>query len=164
MIQENKVIEGVGKDAEIVVNENGGKQSKTPLSMHLIDPRFLGKIANLNVIKPEHRAIAFIASFMEGYTENHLLFAMEAIEPNKENILYRIGKVLQEGADRYEPNNWRLIPQESHINHALIHLLASVMGDTQDNHLDHALCRLMMAYATHTSSNFSYKEYIKKAS
>lgn len=161
-MEENKLIEGVGKDAEIVVNENGGKQSKTPLSMHLIDPRFLGKVANLHVLKPEHQAISYISNYMNGYTDNHLISAIEAIEPDKDKILLRIGTVLEEGAERYEPNNWRLIPQESHINHALIHLLASAMGDTQDNHLDHALCRLMMAFATSKSKEFDYKEYIKK--
>lgn len=161
-MEENKIIDGVGKDAEIVVNENGGKQSKSPMAMHLIDPKFLGKISNLHCINIENKAITFISSFMEGYTENHLLWAIEAIEPDKNKVLMRIATVLQEGAERYEPNNWRLIPQEEHINHALIHLLASAMGDTQDNHLDHALCRLMMAYATNKSENFDYKEYKKK--
>lgn len=158
----NKVIEGVGKDAEIVVNENGGKQSKSPMAMHLIDPRFLGKLAYLHYIKPEHKAIGYIADLMNGYTEAQLIKAIEELEPDKNKVLVRIATVLQEGAERYEPNNWRLIPQEEHINHALIHLLASAMGDTQDNHLDHALCRLMMAYATNKSKNFDYKEYIKK--
>lgn len=76
----------------------------------------------------------------------------------------RIAKVLQYGADRYEPNNWRLIPEEEHINHALIHIIAHLMGDTQDNHIDHALCRLMMAYSTKKSEDFDYSNYVKKSS
>ena len=36
-----KVIDGVGADAEIVTNERGGKQSKSPMAMHLLDPNFL---------------------------------------------------------------------------------------------------------------------------
>ena len=71
-----------------------------------------------------------------------------------------IAKVLQYGADRYAPNNWRLIPQEEHINHALIHIVAHLAGDTQDEHIDHALCRLMMAYATDKSAGFAYGAYI----
>ena len=39
------LIEGVGKDAEIVTNEKGGKQSKAPMAMHLIDPQFLAWFA-----------------------------------------------------------------------------------------------------------------------
>ena len=39
------MIEGVGKDAEIVTNEKGGKQSKAPMAMHLIS--HLGEIWHL---------------------------------------------------------------------------------------------------------------------
>ena len=81
---------------------------------------------------------------------------------NKDKIITRIAKVLQYGAGRYEPNNWRLIPQEEHINHALIHIIAHLAGDTQDDHIDHALCRLMMAYSTKTSPNFCYINYVSK--
>ena len=57
--------------------------------------------------------------------------------------------------------NWRLIPQEEHINHALIHYYAAMVGDTQDEHIQHCMCRLMMAYATEKSKNFDYSRYIK---
>jgi hypothetical protein len=33
-----------------------------------------------------------------------------------------VGKVLKVGAERYAPDNWRLIPSESHLDHALIHV------------------------------------------
>lgn len=157
------VIEGVGKDAEIVVNENGGKQSKTPMSMHLIDPVFLFMFAVSGQPKLQ-QAMEHIASFEQTGESTHLIKAIHYIEPENAQVLIRIATVMKDGEDRYEPNNWRLIPQEIHINHALIHLLAAYLGDTQDAHLDHALCRLMMAYATETSENFSYTEYKKKAS
>ena len=63
--------------------------------------------------------------------------------------------------DKYEANNWRLIPQEEHINHALIHYYAAMVGDTQDEHIQHCMCRLMMAFATEKSENFDYSRYIK---
>ena len=157
--EEKVVIEGIGKDAEVVTNANGGKQSKSPMAMHLIDPFYLAQIFQFktSVIS---KAIYGIARFMEDTTNiMHLHIALHILEPNEYQRLIRIAKVLQEGASRYAPNNWRLIPQEEHINHALIHLLAAEMGDTQDNHIDHALCRLMMAYATECSPNFSYTEY-----
>ena len=151
----NKIIDGVGKDAEIVVNEKGGKQSKSPMAMHLIDPCFLQLWTNLDLTD----VFMPIGEFMETGEINYLLHAIDCIEPEEAKVLMRIAKVLKEGADKYTPNNWRLIPQEEHINHALIHLLAHEMGDTQDNHLDHALCRLMMAYATKKSENFDYCYY-----
>ena len=35
------IIRGVGKDAKVVTNSKGGKQSKAPIAMHLVDPDFL---------------------------------------------------------------------------------------------------------------------------
>ena len=72
--------------------------------------------------------------------------------------LIEIGKILQIGAEKYTPNNWRLIPQEDHLNHALIHYIAYLAGDTQDNHLQHCMCRLMMAYATECTKGFHYTQ------
>lgn len=156
-------IEGVGKDAEIVTNEQGGKQSKTTMALYLIDPKFLENwVDNLYkaLTNNVHDAIRNIASFMRTGDNGFILTAITYLESDRLQQLIRIGKVLQYGADRYEPNNWRLIPQESHINHALIHLISHLAGDTQDDHLDHALCRLMMAYATTTSPNFKYNDYV----
>lgn len=155
----NKIIEGVGKDAEIVINKAGGKQSKSPMALHLIDPDALYLLTTLTPFDCE--ALGFIRNAMK--TDNPSLFicAIKAIEPSTTQQLIKIGRVLQEGAEKYEPNNWRLIPQEEHVNHALIHLFAATAGDTQDDHLDHAMCRLMMAYATKPSKGFSYTEYVK---
>ena len=157
------VIEGVGKDAEIVVNENGGKQSKSPMAAHLIPPELLETLFTLEKTDIAN-CISEIGSAMvdSDNIQYFLKRALNAIEPNKYQQLTRVAKVMQEGAEKYEPNNWRLIPQEEHINHALIHLFAAALGDTQDNHIDHALTRIMMAYATKPSEGFSYTEYIKK--
>lgn len=161
------VLEGVGKDAEIVTNEQGGKQSKTPMALHLVDPQFLKDwvgFLNFNEYDLDNipTAILQIAVFMETLDKTNIFRAITTIEKDLTKALIRIAKVLQYGADRYEANNWRLIPQESHINHALIHLIAHLMGDTQDDHIDHALCRLMMAYATEKSEGFDYNKYIPK--
>lgn len=167
----NIAIEGVGKDAEIVTNAAGGKQSKTPIAMHLVDPEFLKDIVynaerewevEDNYRASLYHAIYLIGDFMRTDSKINLLLAMDSIEENECKQLIRIAKVLQVGADKYEPNNWRLIPQEEHINHALIHIMAYLMKDTQDNHLDHALCRLMMAYATEVSDGFDYCTFVDK--
>lgn len=175
-----KIIEGVGQDAEIITNDKGGKQSKAPMAMHLVDPKFLedyviDKIHELTYQGMDgastcdkqdeekvdiYTAIQHIAQYMQdGSAKLYLLVAADDLCEGEEQIV-RMAKVLQYGASRYKANNWRLIPEEEHINHALIHLLAAVMGDTQDDHIDHALCRLMMAYATEKSEGFEYGEYV----
>lgn len=160
------VLEGVGRDAEVITNENGGKQSKTPMALHLVDPEFLKEwIDNEleHVPTCDHnlfKAMYNIALFMQSYDKSYLKIAMGRLASSSVDILIRIAKVLQYGAERYEPNNWRLIPQESHINHALIHILAEIMGDKQDSHIDHALCRLMMAMSTSKSPWFDYNDYV----
>lgn len=175
------MIEGVGQDAEIITNAAGGKQSKSPMAMHLVDPKFLEQFASNKAEELEYldegdstcideedvekhscyRAIERIADFMQTGMECYLQMALDTLEDEIQQLI-TIAKVLQYGADRYEPNNWRLIPQEEHINHALIHLVAAVAGDTQDDHIDHALCRLMMALSTKQSEGFSYTRYIPK--
>lgn len=165
-----KVIDGVGADAEIVTNANGGKQSKVPAALHLVDPEFLRDMID----DEDGGVINEITTFMQFGNKSHLLAAINlCIVPSDDACGYwsdelksilKIGKVLQYGVGRYEANNWRLIPQEEHINHALIHYVAYLMGDTQDDHVDHCMCRLMMAYATERSEGFSYTEYIKKSS
>ena len=156
----NKVIGGVGKDAEIITNEAGGKQSKSPLAMHLIDPDFMIRVNNIQD-KDLHFIFDLICLYMSSYKESYLRKALGYLSKYIEkDIFITIGEVLKEGAERYAPNNWRLIPQEEHINHALIHCYAYALGDRQDNHLEHCMCRLMMAYCTDCSSNFKYEEYV----
>ena len=175
------MLEGVGPDTGIVVNDNGGKQSSSPMAMHLVDPTYLLDWASdmagcyeyidesrSTIVDPEniechscYLAIRGIAMYMMSPDSWCLKDAMEHLEGNAIKRMIAIAKVLKYGADRYEPNNWRLIPQEDHINHALIHIIAHLMEDTQDDHIDHALCRLMMALATAPSEGFSYTSYVK---
>lgn len=60
--------------------------------------------------------------------------------------LFDVAAVLSAGAEKYGVDNWRGIPVNEHINHALVHIYAYLSGDTQDNHLGHAACRMMMAH------------------
>jgi hypothetical protein len=59
--------------------------------------------------------------------------------------MLELAKIMEYGAKRYAPNNWRKIPLEDHINHMLMHLFAYNGGDRQDDHLGHALARAAMA-------------------
>ncbi len=63
--------------------------------------------------------------------------------------LLHVGRILQEGAAKYGESNWRGIPTESHLNKALVHIAAHLLGDTQDDHIGHACCRLQMALEKH---------------
>jgi hypothetical protein len=163
-----KVIEGVGQDAEIVVNARGGKQSKSPMAMHLVDPQFLNDWFNSpnEVYLEKNNVIQDITDYMKTGDKSNLLNAVFECNcllhsDDDENLaIVEIAKVLQYGADKYKANNWRLIPQEEHLNHALIHYLAFILGDTQDEHLEHCMCRLMMAYATEKSDKFEYGAYV----
>lgn len=155
--------ESIGPDAGIEVNENGGKQSATVTAMHLIDPEFLLNFANSHINSSLRFAFAYISNFMVTGNKNMLFTAITTINAfNSLDPTFNIGslvtiaQVLKEGAEKYEVNNWRLIPQEEHINHALNHLVAHCLNDVQDDHLDHAMCRLMMAYATEPSEGFKY--------
>jgi hypothetical protein len=56
----------------------------------------------------------------------------------------RVGEVLAEGAKKYAPNNWRLIPSRDHLNHCMIHIAKFLSGDTSEDHAGHAACRMMM--------------------
>lgn len=64
------------------------------------------------------------------------------------NALHVLAGVFALGAKKYARNNWKRIPYEDHINHALAHL-ASLANDEngpgEEDHLAHAFTRLAMA-------------------
>lgn len=59
--------------------------------------------------------------------------------------ILQIGYVLDEGAKKYDENNWRLLDELIHINHALHHIGLYLTGCRADDHLSHAACRMLMA-------------------
>ena len=59
--------------------------------------------------------------------------------------LKRLATVRGLGAIKYPVDNWKGIPVESHLNHALNHIYLFLDGDTEEDHLGHAFCRLMFA-------------------
>lgn len=155
-IENNFKVMGVGPGEPIVVNDKGGKQSNSPYAFHLVDP----DVIMLLVDEPTSGFIEYVTSFMKGQDKSILIDAIQDLAQYKEaSELFSIAKVMKKGADRYEANNWRLIPQESHINHAIAHYLAWKEGDRQDDHISHCMCRLMMAYCTKTSPGFHYTSH-----
>lgn len=163
MTETNKVIEGIGKDAPIETNAQGGQQSRAVGACHLLDPNFLNKMIQDYTSKNTAIEVSFnyITQYMRNLSKISLLETLLTIS-NPIECLFKISEVLKEGAEKYSPNNWRLIPAEEHLNHAIIHLLALLGNDTQDDHKGHAMCRLMMCYATKETEGFSYTEPFKK--
>lgn len=65
--------------------------------------------------------------------------------------LARMALVLEQGAVAHQDpdgSNWRKIPCETHLNHALFHINAWQRGVVGEDHLGHAFTRLMMACET----------------
>lgn len=53
--------------------------------------------------------------------------------------------VLEEGAAKYSPDNWKLVPIEDHINHALLHIFSFMTNFSDAEDLSHGMTRLVMA-------------------
>jgi len=74
------------------------------------------------------------------------------------DVMIRVGKLFRDKSRKYLKNNWRLVPQRAHINHAMAHMWAYIGGDTSDDHLAHANSRLMMAMATEDDRPYDVPE------
>lgn len=149
-------IDGVGKEAEIVVNSSGGKQSKAIGRFDLI-PSIIFKAYAIAKEGIEEKYVDILSLVLRRIVGNIntfvLLKSIIKIEPK---FLEIVAKVLEEGAAKYSRNNWRLISPEDHFNHALIHLYALIEGDTQDDHYAHFLTRIAM-FAEQDENNYDFK-------
>ena len=149
-------IDGVGKEAEIVVNSSGGKQSKAIGRFDLIPSRiFKAYTISKKGIEEKYLDLMMFMSYRiaEDIDTDTLIKSIIGLEPK---FLEIIAKVLEEGAAKYSRNNWRLIAPEDHFNHALIHLYALLEGDTQDDHYAHFLTRIAM-FAEQDENNYDFK-------
>jgi predicted nucleic acid-binding Zn-ribbon protein len=64
-----------------------------------------------------------------------------------------IAMVMEEGVQNgRDASNWRKVPYEVQINHALAHLVAAMMNETDEDHLAHCLTRLAMSVAVRKES------------
>lgn len=145
--------ENGGDNAPIVTNKSGGKQSVAIGDFTLIPKCFSKQFMNAlakDLDEPHvGRAYGLLIEFL---IEPDLDFLIEAIDTLTNEPLTTIARVLEEGLKKYPRDNWKLIPFEEHINHALCHLYMFLKGDIQDRHLDHALTRIALAYETFIES------------
>ena len=80
----------------------------------------------------------------QGGRQSALPYRFDLIDPR---ALFDIAQILAAGAEKYGAENWRQIPINDNLNHALAHINAFLAGDRQDDHLGHAACRAIFALA-----------------
>lgn len=56
-----------------------------------------------------------------------------------------VANVLHGGVDKYGVDNWRGIPVNDHLNHAITHIFAFLAGDKREANLPHAAARVLFA-------------------
>jgi hypothetical protein len=78
----------------------------------------------------------------EGGKQSDVDYAFSAIPPN---AILAVASVFKQGLLRYGRDNWKKIPTEDHINHAVGHSFKHLSGDRTEAHLANAACRALMA-------------------
>jgi len=91
-----------------------------------------------NIVSPD----AETTTNERGGMQSHAPVRFDLIDAK---ALFATAAVLHEGAEKYAPGNWRLIPVRDHLNHLLMHVYAYLDGDRTDEHLSHAVCRAIFA-------------------
>ena len=81
----------------------------------------------------------------KGGKQSSMPYSFMSLDPV---AMFAMTKALKEGRDKYgDDENWRAIPVEEHLDHAIMHIMAYRAGDTSDEHLSHLMCRSMFACA-----------------
>lgn len=104
-----------------------------------------GKVDDMDVVATIVHPDAPTTTNERGGKQSHVPVRFDLIDGK---AMFAMAAVLHDGAEKYSPGNWRLIPTRDHLNHALMHIYAYLSGDRTDDHLSHALCRITFANAT----------------
>ena len=119
--------------AEVESIQNEGEASLCDMLEKCREDRRLGPSADSPIVTNE-----------KGGQQSALKYRLDLLDPK---AMFRLGNVLHEGIQKYAKDNWRLIDTESHLNHAMGHILAYLDSNDEgiEDHLGHAMCRVMMA-------------------
>lgn len=80
----------------------------------------------------------------QGAKQSRLDYAFEEVDGP---AFFGLARVLDYGAKKYGPGNWRGIPERDHLRHVIAHAYLRLMGDESDDHIGHMQCRAHMAMA-----------------
>lgn len=103
----------------------------------------LAYIAAQKAVDPDHSKTVINGT---GGRQSKMEYAVGSADPL---ATLAMAKVQAEGDAKYGKDNWRRIPEQEHLNHALTHIALHQAGDTSEAHLAHALTRVHMAMAMH---------------
>lgn len=87
----------------------------------------------------------------DGGRQSKLEFAVGSADPL---AVLAMAKVQAEGDAKYGKDNWRLISEDDHLSHAMLHIVMHQVGDGDEAHLAHALTRVHMAMAKHLRPDY----------
>jgi hypothetical protein len=124
---------------ELVNNCNSCKNTSRQFCYQCIDSSNFVPRAAIQGVASEEKT-----TNEQGGKQSKLEYAFHLIDAK---AMFALAKVMYEGAQNYEVDNWRKISVDEHINHAQSHIWAHKAGDKQDFHLSHAFTRCMMALA-----------------
>jgi hypothetical protein len=80
-----------------------------------------------------------------GGKQSHVSYRYDLIPPE---VLAVLARIYDYGVKRYDPDNWKKISTEDHLNHVMVHLVAYRAGDRSDDHLGHMMWRAQAALYT----------------
>lgn len=67
--------------------------------------------------------------------------------------LQAVAEAMAKGAARYGDDNWRGLPKEEMVNHAIRHLVLWMAGDRSEPHAAHAAANCLMLVDLEGSAN-----------
>ena len=92
-----------------------------------------------------------------GGKQSHVAARLDLIPHDNELLL---GECLGFGAGKYGEDNWKKIPLEDNLNHALVHIRKYLAGDRVEQHLVNTLARVNFALWHAIDSGEHPRQYI----
>lgn len=90
-------------------------------------------------------SVGAIVTNAQGGSQSKLDFDFTQLDAD---MLMRVARVLNTGAQKYGEKNWQKIPTHDHINHMIYHAIMANTSDTTEDHLANTICRAMFAMWT----------------
>lgn len=92
-----------------------------------------------------------------GGKQSHVTARLDLIPHDNELLL---GECLGFGANKYGEDNWKKIPLDDNLNHALVHIRKYLAGDREEQHLVNTLARVNFALWHAIESDQHPRRYI----